>query len=215
MRLRAALVLALCASPVGAAAQPVSGVGQAFNVQRRVYYRGTVYQQTGLWYGAAGAVRLGRMQVGLSALMGTVTGGGTASPDIQIRTTAVALHYLLAPWVALGVQAEARRFESDAGVTMWRLIGVNAHGEPGFGVAGLRGVADLSVLPASSVSGGPSLATAVQATVGAAFAPGGSPVEFRVVYRFERYDIAASGASPERYEQFRGVVAQVGIHLGP
>lgn len=214
MRLRAALVLVLCACPVGAAAQPVSGFGQAFNVERRVYYHGAVYQQTGLWYGAIGAVRLGRVQLGVSALMGTATGGGAASPDIQIRTTAVTLHYVTAPWIALGVQAEARRFESDAGVTMWRLIGGNIRLEPGLGVVGLRGIADLSVLPASSVSGGPSLQMAVQAAIGAGFALAGSPLDFRVVYRFERYDIAASGASPERYEQFRGVVVQAGIRLG-
>jgi hypothetical protein len=214
VRLHAALVLGLCACPIGAAAQPVSGFGQAFNVERRIYYRGAVYQQTGLWYGAIGAVRLGRMQLGVSALMGTASGGGAASPDIQIRTTAVTLHYMAAPWIALGVQAEARRFESDAGVTMWRLIGGNVRLEPGLGVAGLRGIAEISVLPASSVSGGPSLQTAMQAAIGAGFAPARSPLDFRVVYRFERYDVAASGTSPERYEQFRGVVAQVGIRLG-
>lgn len=214
MRLRAALVLALCACPVEAAAQAADGFGQAFNVERRVYYHGAVYQQTGLWYGAAGAVRLGHMQLEVSALMGTVAGGGAASPDIQVRTTAVALRYVAAPWIALGVQAEARRFESDAGVTMWRLIGGNVRLEPGLGVAGLRGIADISVLPASSVSGGPSLQTAMQAAIGVGLAPSGFPLDFRLVYRFERYDIAASGTSPERYEQFRGVVAQVGIRLG-
>lgn len=214
MRFRASLVLALGFCPIGAAAQPLSGFGQAFNVERRIYYQGAVYQQTGLWYGAIGAVRLGSLQVGVSALMGTASGGGATSPDIQIRTTAVTLHYILAPWIALGVQAEARRFESDAGVTMWRLIGGNVRLEPGLGVAGLRGIAEISVLPASSVSGGPSLQTAMQAAIGAGFAPSGSPLDLRLVYRFERYDVAASGASPERYEQFRGIVAQVGIRLG-
>ncbi len=214
MKLRAALVLILCACPVAAAAQPVHGFGQAFNVERRVYYQGAVFQQTGLWYGAAGAVRFARMQLEVSALMGTVTGGGPASPDIQIRTTAVALHYVAAPWVALGVQAEARRFESDAGVTLWRLIGANVRLEPGLGIMGLRGIADVSVLPASSVSGGPSLKTALQAAIGLGFAPLKSPLDLRLVYRFERYDISASGPSPERYEQFRGVVVQAGIRLG-
>jgi hypothetical protein len=214
VRLRAALVLVLCACPVAVAAQSLDGFGQAFNVERRVYYHGAVYQQTGLWYGVDGVVLLGRVQLGVSALMGTVAGGGAADPDIQIRTTAVTLRYIAAPWIALGVQAEARRFESDVGVTMWRLIGGNVRLEPGLGVAGLRGIADISVLPASSVSGGPSLQTAMQAAIGVGLAPSGSPLDFRVVYRFERYDIAASDASPERYEQFRGVVAQVGIRLG-
>ena len=215
MRLQAALALALCASPIGtAAAQGVGGFGQTFNVERRIYYRGSVFQQTGLWFGAAGAVRLGPVQVGLSGLMGTVTGGGSVSPDVQIRTTAVTFHYLIAPWIALGVQAEARRFDSDAGTTMWRLIGVNARLDPGLGVAGLRGIADLSVLPASSVSGGPSLAMAVQATAGVAWAPGGGLVDLRLSYRFERYDIASAASTAARYEQYRGVNAGVGIQLG-
>jgi len=214
VRLRHALVLVLCACPVAAAAQPLNGFGQAFNVERRVYYHGAVYQQTGLLYGAIGEVRLGRLQLGVSSLMGTASGGGAASPDMQIRTTAVSLRYAAAPWIALGVQAEARRFESDAGVTMWRLIGGNARLEPGLGIAGLRGIADVAILPASSVSGGPSLQTAMQAAIGVGFAPAGSPLDLRVVYRFERYDIAASGTSPERYEQFRGIVAQAGIRIG-
>jgi hypothetical protein len=50
--------------------------------------------------------------------------------------------------------------------------------------------------------------------VGASFVPRGSLLVFRIAYRFERFDIAATGASPERYEQFRGVVAEVGIRLG-
>jgi hypothetical protein len=86
--------------------------------------------------------------------------------------------------------------------------------EPPLGLAGLRGLAYASVLPASSVTGGPSLKMAVQATARAAVAPAGSPVEFRVGYRFERYDISASGLTLERYEQFRGIVAEAGIRLG-
>jgi hypothetical protein len=208
------LVLALCASPAPALAQQVRGFGQAFNVERRIYYRGAVYQQTGLWYGAAGSAALGPIQVGVSSFMGTAAGGGTASPDIKVRTTAVTVHYQVASWMALGVQAEARRFDSDAGATIWRMIGASARLEPGLGVAGLRGIADVSVLPASSVSGGPSLDMAVQATVGLAWAPSEGPVDLRLGYRFERYDIAGAGATPARYEQYRGVSAGVGIRLG-
>ena len=214
MRLPAALMLALCTSPAAALAQQVGGFGQAFNVERRIFYRGAVYQQTGLWYGAAGSAALGPLRVGVSAFRGTATGGGASSPDIQIRTTAVTLHYLAGPWIALGLQAEARRFDSDAGATVWRMIGGSVRLEPGLGLLGLRGIADVSVLPASSVSGGPSLDMAVQATVGVAWAPGQGPVDLRLGYRFERYDIAGAGAMPARYEQYRGISAGVGIRLG-
>ncbi len=214
MRLREVVaVLALCAGPIAGAAQEVRIVGQGYNAERRIYYRGAVYQQTALWYGGAGSLRLGPVRVGVSLLLGT--GPADAfNPKIQMRTTAVTLHYVPRPWLAVGAQAEARRFESDAGAVTWRLIGANARLEPGLGVPGLRGVADVSVLPASSVTGGPSLSMALQATVGVAWAPGGEGWELRLGYRFERYDIASSSASPERYEQFGGVTAGIGIPIG-
>jgi hypothetical protein len=211
--LLATVVLAVSAVP--AAAQTLSGAAEGFNVQRRIYYQGAVYQQTGLWYGAAGAVRLGPVQVGVSGLFGTLKGdGSTQNPDVTARTTAATLLIVAAPWLALGAQVEARRFEAAAGVTTWRLIGGHVRLEPGLGLAGLRGLADASVLPASSVTGGPSLKMAVQARVGATYAPPGSLLQLRVGYRFERYDIDAVGASPARYEQYRGIIAEAGIRLG-
>jgi hypothetical protein len=174
-----------------------------------------VHEQTGLFFGGAGAVRLGPLRVGVSGLMGTLSGdGGATNPDVKVRTTAVTAHIAVAPGVLLGAQAEARRFEADAGVTAWRLIGANVRLEPGLGLAGLRALADVAVLPASSVSNGPKLKVAIQATVGASFAPRGGPLVMRIGYRFERYDIDATGASPERYEQFRGLVAEAGLSLG-
>jgi hypothetical protein len=131
-----------------------------------------------------------------------------------VRTTAVRVLLAVAPGIAVGVQAEARRFEADAGVTVWRLIGVNARLEPGLGLAGLRALADVSVLPASSVVNGPKLKLALQATIGASFAPRGGPLVLRIGYRFERFDVEATAQSPERYEQFRGLVAEAGIRLG-
>jgi len=215
MRAAGALVaLAVGVAPVAVRAQSLTGTAEGFNLQRRVYYQGAVYQQAGVWYGAAGAVRLGPVRVALSGMMGTLSGGGATNPDAQMRTTAASVHIVLAPWFAVGVQAEARRFATDAGITTWRLVGGNVRLEPGLGLAGLTGVAEASVLPASSVSGGPSIGSALQATVGASYTPPGSLLVFRLGYRFERYDIGASGASPERYEQFRGIIAEAGIHLG-
>ena len=208
------VALALVALPLSAAAQGLAGGAAGFNVQRRVYHQGAVYEQTGVWYGASGSALLGPVRLGLSGLFGSLGGGGTQAPDLTIRATAVTLHFAVAPWVLVGAQAEARRFEADAGVTSWRLMGANVRLEPGLGLAGLTGLADVSVLPASSVSGGPSLKMAMQATVGVGFAPAGSHLGFRLGYRFERYDISASGTSPERYEQFRGIVVEAGIRLG-
>ena len=210
----AAVWLAL-ALPVAARAQSLQGVGGGFNVQRRIFYQDAVHEQTGVLVGGSGSVGLGPLRLGVSGVMGTLkASGGSADADVKVRSSAVRVQYALAPGMLVGVQAEARRFEADAGVTVWRLIGVNVRVEPGLGVAGLRALADVAVLPASSVTNGPKLKVAIQATVGASFVPRGSLLVFRIAYRFERFDIAATGASPERYEQFRGVVAEVGIRLG-
>jgi hypothetical protein len=209
----AAAWLAL-ALPVAARAQSFQGVGGGFNVQRRIFYQDAVHEQTGMLVGGSGSLGLGPLRLGVSGVMGTLKATeGSADADVKVRSSAVRVHYALAPGILLGVQAEARRFEADAGVTVWRLIGVNARLEPGLGVAGLRALADVSVLPASSVVNGPKLTMAVQAMVGASFAPFGSPLVVRIGYRFERFDIEATGASPERYEQFRGLVVEAGLSL--
>jgi hypothetical protein len=210
----AAAWLAL-ALPVAARAQSLQGVGGGFNVQRRIFYQDAVHEQTGMLVGGSGSLGLGPLRLGVSGVMGTLKSTeGSAAADVKVRSSAVRVQYALAPGIAVGVQAEARRFEADAGVTVWRLIGVNARLEPGLGLAGLRALADVSVLPASSVVNGPKLKMALQATVGASFAPRGGPLVLRIGYRFERFDLEATGASPERYEQFRGLVVEAGLSLG-
>lgn len=215
---RSALVLALAAVllPEAAHAQRLTLTAGGFNVQRRVYLQGSVLEQTGVWIGAGGIARLGRIRVGLTGLMGTFKGKGNdpANADVKARTTALTVGIAFNPAVTAGVQVEGRRFEADAGTTSWRLIGVRARLEPGLGIPGLRGLADIAVLPASSVNGGPSLKTALEATIGATFAPPQSALLLRLAYRFERFDVGAQGLAAERYEQFRGLVAEVGVRLG-
>ncbi len=215
---RSVLVLALAAVllPEAAHAQRLTLTAGGFNVQRRVYLQGSVLEQTGVWIGAGGTARLGRIRVGLTGLMGTFKGKGSdpANVDVKARTTALTVGIAFNPAVTAGVQVEGRRFEADAGTTSWRLIGVRGRFEPGLGIPGLRGLADLAFLPASTVSGGPSLKTALEATIGATFAPPQSALVLRLGYRFERFDVGAQGLAAERYEQFRGLVAEVGVRLG-
>ena len=208
-------IVIIALAPVRAAAQGIAGGAGAFNIQRRLSYQGAVYEQTGVAVGAAGAVRLGPVALRVSGLFGTLKGDGSAlNPDVKVRTTAVRLEVAAQPWLALGAVAEARRFEADAGVTTWKLLGIGVRLEPGLGLPGLRGLADVAVLPASSVAGGAKAKTALQGTVGVSYQPAGSPFEVRFGYRFERYDFDASGSSAVRYEQFRGVVAEAGLRLG-
>ncbi len=209
------LLIALLALATPLAAQGLSATGGGFNVQRRLFYESSVHEQTGMLVGGSGAVRLGPIRVGMSGVMGTLKGDGSATnPDVKTRTTALTLQLAVMPGALIGAQYEVRRFEADAGVTLWKLIGATVRLEPGLGLAGLRGLLDVSVLPSSEVSGGPKLKMATQATVGVSFNPARGPFQIRFGYRFERYDIAATEFSPERYEQFRGIVAEAGVRLG-
>ena len=213
MRRRAIVLAALLTWPGLVEAQGL-GAG-AFNAQRRIYLQGGVLEQTGLLAGGSAVLGLGPLRVGVSGWMGTLKGdGGATNPDAKARTTSAFARVLVAPGVQVGGQYEVRRFESEAMVAVWSLMGANARLEPGLGVPGLQGLIDVSVLPASSVSEGPKLKMAVQTTVGVSFGLPRSPLSVRIAYRFERFDIEATGSSPERYEQFRGLVVEAGLRLG-
>jgi hypothetical protein len=210
-----AFALAALLLPAAARAQRLSLTAGGFNVQRRVFLEHSVYQQTGLWIGGSGTVSLGKVRVGLSGLMGTLKGDSSSvNPDVTARATALTVQFAFAPTVIAGVQVEARRYDTDAGITSWRLMGGRVRYEPGLGIPGLRGLADVAVLPASSVSGGPSLKMALETIVGLSFSPPSSMLQARLGYRFERFDIGAQGLAGERYEQFRGLVVEVGVRLG-
>ena len=216
---RSALVLALgtLLLPAAVHAQRLTVSAGGFNVQRRVYLQGAVLEQTGMWIGAGGTAALGKLRVGLTGLMGTFKGKGSdpANTDVKARTTALTVGLAFNPAVTAGIQLEGRRFEADAGTSSWRMIGARARFEPGLGIPGLRGLADIAILPASSVSGGgPSLKMAMELTVGASLAPPRSKLLARFGYRFERFDVSAQGLAAERYEQFRGLVVEVGLRLG-
>jgi hypothetical protein len=198
-----------------AAAQGLAGDVGAFNVQRRLSYQSAVYEQTGVAVGLAGTAHLRFVQLRVRGLFGTLKGDGTAAnPDVKLRTTTAALEFAVSPWLGLGALAEARRFEADAGITTWRLFGALARLEPGLGLPGLSGLAEFALLPAGSVSNGPKTKAALQFLVGVSYRVPRSPLQVRLGYRFERYDFEASGLSPERYEQFQGVVAEAGLRLG-
>jgi hypothetical protein len=209
------VVGALATAPAPVAAQGLAGTVGAFNVQRRLSYENAVYEQTGVAVGAEGAARIGPVRLRVGGLFGTLKGDGSAlDPDVKLRTTAAALEVAVQPWVAVGAAAEARRFEAGAGVTTWKLLGAVVRLEPGLGLPGLRGLADLAFLPAGSANGGPKTKTAFRFTIGMSYESPAGPFLARVGYRFERYDFEASGLTAERYEQFGGIVAEVGIRLG-
>lgn len=197
-------------------AQNVTGSGGVFTVVRRTGYEGATYEQTGVMYGAAGEAGLGPVTVAVSSLMGKLTGDdGDLHPPVDVRSTSAALRVRVVPWLALGVQVEARRLASSIGGTsVWRLIGPQVLVTPPLGVIGLQAIGELSYFPSASVTNGPEMTTALRTLIGAGFASRGGGLSVRVGYRFERYDVSDSGNSTARLEQFGGVVAEVGFRLG-
>ena len=207
--------LGLVLTPTLVRAQGLNVAAGAFNARRGIYYQSAVHEQTGAMVGGNGALRFGRLRIGAGGWMGTLKGDGTATnPDVKARTTSATVQFLVVPGVLVGAQYEVRRFEADVAVTVWKLMGANVRMEPGLGIPGLRGLIDASLLPSSSVSGGPKLTMAVQATVGVVYAPPRSPLVLRLGYRVERYDVEAAGTSSARFEQFQGLVAEAGLSLG-
>lgn len=209
-----ALLTALAASP--AYGQGLRGGAGGFNVTRRVYFDSVVHEQTGILVGGSGALRLGPLRIGVNGVMGTLKAeeGTAAAPEVKVRSTTVRAAIVASPGVELGVQAAARRFEADAGVTLWRLVGAAAHLEPGLGRPGLRAVVDVAVLPASTVVDGPKVKVALEGQVGVVLEPPRSVLRLELGYRFERYDLEAGTLSGERYEQYAGLIAGIGIRLG-
>lgn len=213
----AVVVLAgvLAAAPRATAAQRLSGSVVAHTVQNHVRFADTVIEQTGTWFGAEGAVQISMVRLGVSGLIGSLAGdGGAAHPDRDVRVSSVTLHVFPAPWIGMGAEAEAKRFETDLGVTAWRLIGGNIRLTPQFGSSGLRGLAELSYFASAEVVDGPSIDRAVRGVFGVSYEPPRAPVSVRLAYRLERFDFAAQGAAVPRLEQFRGAVVAAGLRLG-
>jgi hypothetical protein len=200
-------------------AQSLSGGAVAYNVEHRVLYQDSVLEQTGLLFGAEGSARLGPVVLGVHGMMGKLSGGSDSiSPPRDVRTSGLTLHLRPIAWLELGGEAEARRFDADAGTTVWRLLGANLRARPPMGVPGLEGLLDASFFPSATVSPNDDLkgSVAMRVTVGASYSPPRAPVSLRLSYRFERFEFKNDGsaAAEDRLEQFRGVVVSAGLRLG-
>lgn len=214
-RLAGMAVLLAVSIPTTLVAQGLSGGGMAYRVQHRVLYQGSVLEQTGTFVGGQGSVRLGPARLGVSGLMGTLGGGDDpANPEKKVRASSVTVLIEAYPGLAVGAEAEGIRFEADAGTTAWRLIGVHGQAAIGLDVPGLAGTAELSYFPSASVIDGEKITLAFRGTVGVSYDAPRGPLTLSLGYRFERFDFEASGTTPARLEQFRGVVVGAGIELG-
>jgi hypothetical protein len=208
----AALVLGALAPPTAVSAQSLEGRAGGYVLLHRLLYHNVVYDQTGTVYGGDAAFRLGPLLLGASGWTGSlVADGAPPNGGVRVRTTAATLRVAVLPELLVGVQVEARRFASEAGVTVWRMKGWDVLFQPELGITGLRGVAEVAVLSSSAVREGPRMDVALQTTMGATYDARHLPLRLRLAYRFERYDMQSVGATDARLEQFRGLVAEVGL----
>ena len=208
----AVLLAGAWCAPTAAHAQAVEAVLGGAQVSRLVEYRSVTYRQRGRTYGGEGAVLLGRLRLGASGASGLVRADdGAPNADVRIRSSALTAQVAVSRTLLLGMRWEGRRFSSDVGVTAWTLAGPTVRLEPDFGLAGLRGVADVAVLSNSAVRHGPALDKAIQTTMGLSYTPPGSPVEARLTYRFERFDVGGSVTTSARFEETRAVVLEVAV----
>jgi hypothetical protein len=218
---RASRALAVTALALGALAAPATLRGQSleatlgpYALERRLEYHGEVYDQTGTVYGGTATLRWGAVMLDAGGWTGALSGReGLPNGDVRVRTTAASLHLAVTSAILVGAQVETRRFASEAGVVIWQMRGWDVLFHPELGLPGLQGVAEVSILSSSTVRGGPTMDVALQTTMGVAYSVRGAPLLLRLAYRFERYDLPTSGASSGRLEQFRGVVAEVGLHV--
>jgi hypothetical protein len=181
------------------------GAGAA-TVQNHLRFASSVSEQTGQWLGADGALRFGSLRVGASGSIGSLAGTADGVvPDRTGRTTALTVQYAPNSWLAAGASLEAKRFDSDLGSTVWRLIGANVQLTPSLG-GPVQGLAEVTLWPMASVINGASISLALRSTFGATYWFSGGRFGARLAYRFERFDFEGQGgaAGEERLEQFRG-----------
>lgn len=201
-----ALLTGLAGTPGGA--QELRGGTTAVLVQRRVSYLGTVDEQTGFWVGVEGSVKVRRVTIGASGFFGSLAraSDALATPNLDVRVSALFVETTLSDWFDVGAVAEARRYQSDVGVNIWRLIGPQLRVTPELGLPSLAASVELTYFASASVIGGAErLSPAIRAVVGTSWTPPRFPLLLRVNYRFERFDFGAVGTDPARLEQFSGL----------
>lgn len=193
-----------------------TGLGVAYGTQLVMRYQGEIQRQTGTLLGAAGTVSLGPLEVALTGLTGTLRPSAStpSNPERTLYTTTVAVYLRLAGPVAIGAEAEARRYETAVGTAWARLLGASLSLNVPLGLAGIEGNAVIDYLPLASASGSDTVSLAVRATFGITYAPPRLPMLIRASYRLERYDYRAAGVLPARLEQFDGIVIGAGLRLG-
>lgn len=206
------LLLVLACLPSVAAAQRFSASAGVYNVQHRLLYADSVREQTGMWLGVEGSARLGRFEIRGAGMFGSLSGDSDAvNPERRVRVSTLSARFAPSPVFAVGIDAEAKRFETDLGVTVWRLVGPSARLTPPLGGTGLIGLAEVSYFALAQVIGGASMGPAMRTTFGLQYQAPRGPLSVAIAYRMERFDFEE--ATGGRLEQLRGATAAIGFRF--
>ncbi len=212
-RLRSLALLALATLAVARAAQAQRFEGSA-SVQQLTYrYKDDVGPDRlkGIFLGASAAVYLGAFRIGLSGFTGQLT-GGTALASRSLRATTASVGLRPAPWIEVGLEAQARREAIDTSIVLQRLGGVFSRLAVDLGTNGLQGTGELALFPIRSATNIDPLNVAMRAGVGVRYAPFGSPVTVELGYRLMRLDHKAPGTGAIRLEQDESLILSLGLH---
>lgn len=143
--------------------------------------------RSGTWAGAQGSVRVGRIDVQVRGLFGSLSGSSQGLAQ-RVRETGLGVTLALRPWLDVGLDAEAIRLSSDLATMVWRLYGVRAAVSHSLGFQGLTARAEFAVYPLTSVAAARPLRRPIRAEVGLSYATGLLPLEISLAYRVESID---------------------------
>lgn len=203
----------LLAGPAGA--QSLEATVSANRLQSHTYFAASRIEQTGVWVGGDAAAELWKLRLAIGMTVGSLAGtADSVQPDRSTRVTTLSALLGATDWLWLGATAEARRFETEVGVTAWRLIGGQVRVSHSLGSPLLVGVAELSAWPAAQVLEGQAMAVALRTVVGVNYRLG-SRVSARMAYRFERFDFESPTTGTARLDQFRGAIVGLTMRVGP
>ena len=164
--------------------------------------------RSGTLLGAEGQFRTGNVSLTIRGLSGTLSPDSSGIGERQFRRTDVSLQLSVTPWLALGADAQALRFESGSTATLWRLYGPSVALSGALGAEGLRGEAEVAIFPAGQVVPKDSLGIPVRLEVGLGYAPARSRLGFRVGYRVDVIYLDA-----KRAERLGGLLGGVSLRL--
>lgn len=214
--LPALLLLWATAAHAQRSAVAVSGSALAYQAEYLLRFEGAVQEQSGTLLGGEGALRIRRFRLLARGFTGTLAPSDQdpANPRRQVRVSEASLQFTPVRSLSFGADVAARRYVTNVGTTLWRLVGASAGLSQNLGTSALVATADIAVYPLAKVTNDAKLRVAMRAVCGLQVAPGSGRFVLQLAYRFERFDFEGLGNTPARLDQMQAIAAGIGVRLG-